>query len=93
MSSLCTTSNIAHPDDVYQLLIDLHAGFDDAESALVNAKLVMIMANHIGDEAVIREAVSLARKKPSGSGPTAAPWPAKSHGRHPPFVVAGPADV
>jgi hypothetical protein len=54
-------SNLAAPDDFYQELIDLHRGLTDADSALVNAKLVLLLANHIGDMAVLREAMAAAR--------------------------------
>lgn len=48
-------------DDFYQSLIDLHRGLSDQQSAQVNAKLILILSNHIGDIAVLREAMSLAR--------------------------------
>jgi hypothetical protein len=53
--------NLAAPDDFYQELIDLHRGLSDAESALVNAKLVLLLANHIGDMTLLREAMVAAR--------------------------------
>jgi hypothetical protein len=54
--------NIADPDGFYQELIDLHRGLSDAQSALLNAKLVLLLANHIGDMAVLREAMAAARE-------------------------------
>lgn len=48
-------------DDFYQLLIDMHRGLSEEQSALVNAKLILILSNHIGDLAVLREAMALAR--------------------------------
>ncbi len=48
-------------DDFYQSLIDLHRGLTDEQSAQVNAKLILILSNHIGDIAVLREAMALAR--------------------------------
>ncbi len=48
-------------DDFYQLLIDTHRGLTDEQSAQVNAKLILILSNHIGDIAVLREAMALAR--------------------------------
>ncbi len=48
-------------DDFYQQLIDLHRGLSDEQSALVNAKLILILSNHIGDLAVLREAMAAAR--------------------------------
>ena len=48
-------------DDFYQLLIDTHRGLSDEQSAMVNAKLILILSNHIGDIAVLREAMAAAR--------------------------------
>ncbi len=48
-------------DDFYQSLIDMHRGLSDEQSAQVNAKLILILSNHIGDLAVLREAMALAR--------------------------------
>ena len=48
-------------DDFYQALIDIHRNLSDEQSALVNAKLILLLANHIGDMQVLREALSLAR--------------------------------
>lgn len=48
-------------DDFYQLLIDAHRDLSDEQSALLNAKLILLLANHVGDIAVLREALALAR--------------------------------
>lgn len=48
-------------DDFYQMLIDAHRGLSDEQSAQVNAQLILILSNHIGDIAVLREAMALAR--------------------------------
>lgn len=48
-------------DDFYQMLIDTHRGLSDEQSAMLNAKLILILSNHIGDLAVLREAMALAR--------------------------------
>lgn len=48
-------------DDFYELLIDTHLGLDDEQSEQVNARLILLLANHIGDLAVLREAMALAR--------------------------------
>lgn len=48
-------------DDFYQALIDMHRDLSDEQSALVNARLVLLLSNHIGDLAVLREAMALAR--------------------------------
>jgi hypothetical protein len=48
-------------DDFYQALIDTHRDLSDVQSALVNAKLILLLANHVGDMQVLREALTLAR--------------------------------
>ena len=49
-------------DDFYEALIDTHRDLSDEQSALVNAKLVLLLANHVGDLAILKEAMALARK-------------------------------
>jgi len=49
-------------DDFYEALIDTHRDLSDAQSATVNAKLILLLANHIGDISVLREAMALARQ-------------------------------
>jgi Protein of unknown function (DUF2783) len=49
-------------DDFYEALIRAHEGLSDAESHTLNARLVLILANHIGDLAVLQEALALARR-------------------------------
>ena len=48
-------------DDFYEALIDTHRDLSDEQSALVNAKLIMLLANHVGDIGVLREAMQIAR--------------------------------
>lgn len=48
-------------DDFYEALIDTHRDLSDEQSAMVNAKLVLLLSNHIGDLTVLREAMHLAR--------------------------------
>jgi hypothetical protein len=50
-------------DDFYEALIDTHRDLTDEQSAMVNAKLVLLLANHIGDIGVLREAMALAREE------------------------------
>ncbi len=50
-------------DDFYELLIEAHRGLDEAQSAKLNARLILLLANHIGDLSVLREAVKLARER------------------------------
>jgi hypothetical protein len=49
-------------DDFYQLLINTHRDLTEQQSTLLNAKLIVILANHIGDISVLREAMQLARQ-------------------------------
>lgn len=61
MAALITHPNVDVPDDVYALLVDAHAGLDDAQSARFNVRLVLLLANHVGDANVITEAIAAAR--------------------------------
>jgi len=58
--ALTTQANIPDPDGFYQELIDSQRGKTDDEAALMNCKLVLILANHIGDRDVLREALKRA---------------------------------
>ena len=49
-------------DDFYQLLIDTHRDLSEAQIAILNAKLILILSNHIGDISVLREAMRIARE-------------------------------
>jgi hypothetical protein len=48
-------------DDFYQLLIDTHRDLSESQSAMLNAKLILILSNHIGDISVLCEAMQIAR--------------------------------
>jgi Protein of unknown function (DUF2783) len=54
--------NLSDPDGLFALLIKAHAGLDDAQSAALNASLVLLLTNHIGEEEVVREAIAAARQ-------------------------------
>jgi len=60
MSALNIKPNIARPDDFYAALIALHEGRSKDESDAINARLIFILANQIGDMAVLREALAAA---------------------------------
>lgn len=68
MTTLDTQNRLADPDRVYRALIDAHRGLDDEESAALNTRLVLILANQIGDVGVVEEAIATAR----GVGQTSA---------------------
>jgi hypothetical protein len=59
--SLNTEPNIARPDDFYQALIDAHAGLTAAQSAALNARLILLLANQVGDLDTLRAAIAAAR--------------------------------
>jgi hypothetical protein len=48
-------------DEVYAALLAAHESLSDSQSAALNARLVLLLANHIGDLSVIRQALSAAR--------------------------------
>ena len=48
-------------DDFYEALIEMHRDLSDEQSAKVNARLILLLANHIGDIATLREAMQIAR--------------------------------
>ena len=54
--------NVADPDGLYAAIIDAHADLTEAESVALDARLVLLLANHIGDAAVLAEALTIARK-------------------------------
>ena len=62
MTTLITEPNQHAPDDFYERLIATHRGLTDEESALVNAKLILLLANHIGDPEVLEQAMEAARQ-------------------------------
>ncbi|WP_169544735.1 DUF2783 domain-containing protein [Sneathiella aquimaris] len=59
--SLIKEINTASHDEIYETIIKMHENLNEEESALVNAKLILILANHIGDANVISQAADLAR--------------------------------
>ena len=61
MGTLNTEPNLAAPDEFYEQLIATHRGLTEAQSALVNAKLVLLLSNHIGDADVLAQAMAAAR--------------------------------
>ncbi|MDJ0639369.1 MAG: DUF2783 domain-containing protein [Paracoccaceae bacterium] len=59
---LNTTPNIDDPDGFYAELLAAHEGLSDDESVSLNARLVLILANHIGDRSVLSQALDAASK-------------------------------
>lgn len=73
MATLITEANFGEPgkrylrafspgDDFYEALLDAHRDLSDEQSAQLNARLILLLANHIGDLSVLREAMSIARE-------------------------------
>ena len=60
MPDLDTSSRFADPDAAFRLLIEAHRGLDPAASTSLNARLVLLLANHIGDIEVLRQAIAKA---------------------------------
>ena len=59
---LQTDLRVEDPDDLYQRLIALHLGLSEQQSLLLNARLILLLANHIGDSEVLEEAFIAARE-------------------------------
>jgi Protein of unknown function (DUF2783) len=59
--TLDTETNIQQPDEFYQTLINAHAGLTDEQSAALNARLVLLLANQIGDLTTLQQAIVAAR--------------------------------
>jgi Protein of unknown function (DUF2783) len=62
MAQLIIASQFADPDAAYVALIDARRGLSESAAAALDARLVLILANHIGDLAVLKEAIAVARK-------------------------------
>ena len=56
-------SNFAKPDDAFRAIVEAHRGLSDEQSADLDAALVLVLANHIGDIDVLREAIALAKRR------------------------------
>jgi len=66
--TLSTNSNFEKPDDAFRAVVEAHRGLSDAQSADLDAALVLILANHIGDIEVLREAITLAKRRMVDAG-------------------------
>ena len=58
---LITEPHLEAPDNFYQALIDAHRDLDTARSHELNAKLVLLLANHVGRQSVLVQALQAAR--------------------------------
>lgn len=57
---LNTEPNFQSPDDFYQSLIETHRGLTDEQSVALNARIILLLSNHIGDTAVLEDAFRVA---------------------------------
>jgi Protein of unknown function (DUF2783) len=62
MPTLTTASQFPDPDAAYLALVEARRNLSDTEAAQLDTRLVLILANHIGDLGVLREAIALARQ-------------------------------
>ena len=58
---LITDPHLSAPDDFYEALIDAHRDLSVADSHALNARLVLLLANHIGTLDVLKQALAAAR--------------------------------
>lgn len=66
---LITAPNLDAPDDFYEALLAAHEGLSTEESHAFNARLVLVLANHIGSLAVLERALAAATQTPRGDTP------------------------
>lgn len=70
MSQLNTQSAFANPDDFYEQLIEAHRDLSTDQSHAMNAALVLLLSNHIGDPDIISQALGHARAAVQNDGST-----------------------
>ncbi|MBS28695.1 MAG: DUF2783 domain-containing protein [Alphaproteobacteria bacterium] len=58
---LRTRLGIDAPDDFYEALIEAHAGLSEDESMRLNARLILLLANHVGERAILDQAIAAAK--------------------------------
>lgn len=77
MAPLITDTHLAAPDDFYERLINAHRDLTTAQSHAMNAALVLLLANHIGDLDIIEQALAHARQAALQTDHTALPGSTK----------------
>jgi hypothetical protein len=60
MTDLITTPHLADPDGVFEALMEAHRPLTPEASRRLDARLVLLLANHIGDPAIVKQAIALA---------------------------------
>jgi hypothetical protein len=68
MNDLITEPNLDAPDEFYEALIEAHRDLDAAQSHALNARLVLLLANHVGRLETLRQALQAARGGSHGAG-------------------------
>ena len=66
-TALNVEPNIVDHDAFYEMLVDTHHDLSDEQSRMLNAQLILLLANHIGDLCVLREACVIARGNVDGA--------------------------
>ena len=62
---LMTASRFRDPDQAFVMLVEARRGLTERDASELDARLVLILANHIGDIDVLREAIALAKQTAS----------------------------
>lgn len=70
MADLILTPNFEQGDDFYEALLKAHDGLEEAEIHALNARLILILANHIGTQATLVQALEAARRAAPATGET-----------------------
>ncbi|MFS2138996.1 DUF2783 domain-containing protein [Duganella sp. Dugasp56] len=68
-SRLNLNVNLDDYDEFYEMLVDSHHDLTEEQSKMLNAQLILLLSNHIGDPDVLREAFVLARVTVEASQP------------------------
>jgi hypothetical protein len=63
-----TNLNLQDADGFYEQLLDAHQGLTEQQSALLNARLILLLANQVGDAKVLKDCVEAARTAPPQGG-------------------------
>ena len=67
MTQLQMAPNLENADDFYAALLAAHDGLNEADMHALNARLILVLANHIGDQAVLEAAIGVAKVSSPGA--------------------------
>lgn len=59
-----TALNLQDADAFYEQLLDAHAGLSEEQSRLLNARLILLLANQVGDNQVLADCIRAAQELP-----------------------------